>query len=727
MSLERLFHLLTYLLVGIGFAMLALAKQFSPWVIVLFVIPYLLAFTPHFGRSDWLTVRQGNLLTWLYVPFFLIDTFLLSRSFVIAALHLILFVQLMKMHQPRRDKDYFYLIVLSFLEVLAASSLTIDLSFLFLFLIFAFLCICCLLLFEFKRASRTAASHSVEKGGEKEKIQIDGEACELIDRHAVQAVPFIWSLGVIILVLGSALGAVLFFSLPRYGAGTFHGRIQLSQSLSGFSDHIRLGGIGSIQLDSSVVMRIRISENLTPLRDAKWRGIALDFFDGKGWFKSTQRRTVALRGNGDYALSQSSGHGPWVHYQVLMEPSYSGYLFALDRIQRLKIDAAPVIWDPADDSLSAPPHPFRRLAYQAESLLRDATASPSLIVLTDEDRRCYLQLPSLNSRVAALAKGISSNALGERALADKTEKFLRDNYRYSLDEAPILNPQPLESFLFETRKGHCEYFATAMVVLLRNLGVPSRIVNGFRGGDYNEIAGDLVVRARMAHSWVEVFIPDSGWSSFDPTPAAIEGSQQTRLFKTFNNCLDALDLFWGEWILGYDSLVQTSLFRGLEENAGNWVRLGQNAFYWTTWQFGEKLFRLTVSTWQAIRFVRAFWIVIWLLLCVALFGCMVWFVRRKGPDKAVGQSRQMATAIQLYTALLRLLRSLGRTKTEYLTPNEFAATFARDAIGRQVEEITTIYNALRFGSEPPSQEQLKHAYQLLDEIKACKRLMHTSR
>lgn len=727
MSLERLFHLLVYLLVGIGFALLALAKQISSWFIVFFIIPYLLAFILRFGSGNWLTIRQANLLTWLYVPFFLVDTFLLSRSFVIAALHLILFVQLMKMYQPTRDRDYFYLIVLSFLEVLAASSLTIDLSFLFLFVLFAFICICCLILFEFKRASQAAVFHSVEKGGGTEKIQGNPVVCQLTDRQAVQAVPFIFSLGVIILVLGSVLGAVFFFSLPRFGTGYFHGATQSSQTLSGFSDHIRLGAIGSIQLDSSVVMRIRISENLTPLRDAKWRGIALDYFDGSGWSKSTQNRKVALNGNGDYAVPQDSGQGPWIHYQVLMEPSNSGYLFALERVQRLKVNAAPVIWDAADESLSAPPHPFRRLAYQAESLWQDASASQPLSVLTDDDRRRYLQLPSLDSRVSALAKKISSSTMDERTLANKTEKFLRDNYHYSLEEGPILNPQPLESFLFETRKGHCEYFATAMVVLLRNLGIPSRIVNGFRGGDYNEIAGDMVVRARMAHSWVEVCVPGKGWSSFDPTPAAIEGPQHTRLFQTLNNYLDALDLFWGEWILGYDSAVQISLFRGLEERAGNWSRFGQSVFYWTTWQLGEKLFRFTVGTWQIIRFVRISWILILLLPCVALIGCIVWFLRRKGQAEATEQSRHTETAIQLYTALLCSLKNLGRTKSEYLTPNEFAATFARDAIGRQVEEVTTIYNLLRFSSEPPSHEQLKHAYQLLNEIKACKRTMRTSR
>jgi len=728
MSLERLFHLLTYLLVGIGFAMLALSRQLSLWVIAFFVIPYLLAFTRRFGREDWLTVRQGHILTWLYVPFFLLDTILLSRSFVIAALHLILFVQLMKIYQPKRDRDYFYLIVLSFLEVLAASSLTVELSFLFFFLIYAFLCICCLIVFEFKRASMAITSRLGQEGGKEDKIEdCEGEASELNDREAFQAVPYIGFLGVIILVSASALGAALFFALPRFGSGTFHRTIQSSQTLSGFSDHIRLGGIGSIQLDSSVVMRIRLSENSTSLRNALWRGLTLDFFDGKGWSKSGNKRTIALRGSGDYPLTQWSGRGTWISYQVLMEPSTTGYLFALDRIQRLRVNAAPVIWDPADDSLSAPPHPFRRLVYQAESLLPDAYGSQSLSVLTDEERRRYLQLPSLDARVAALAKEISSSATDEPTLARKTEKYLQDNYRYTLEEAQIRNPQPLESFLFETRKGHCEYFATAMVVLLRNLGVPSRIVNGFRGGDFNEIAGDLVVRARTAHSWVEVFIPDSGWSSFDPTPAAVEGPQQTRLFKTLNNYLDALDLFWGEWILGYDSLVQTSLFRGLEESASNWARLVQNVSYQWIWQLSEKLFQLTLMPWRSIRFTRPSWVILLLMLCAAMIGCTLRFARRMGQYEAAKHNRQTAAAIQLYTALSSLLKSLGRPKSEYLTPNEFAATFAQEAIGHQVREITTIYNLLRFGSETSSQAQIQHAYQLLDEIKERKMTIHLSR
>ena len=115
------------------------------------------------------------------------------------------------------------------------------------------------------------------------------------------------------------------------------------------------------------------------------------------------------------------------------------------------------------------------------------------------------------------------------------------------------------------------------------------------------------------------------------------------------------------------------------------------------------------------------------MLCAAMIGCTLRFARRKGQYEAAKHNRQTAAAIQLYTALASLLKSLGRPKSDYLTPNEFAATFAREAIGRQVREITTIYNLLRFGSETSSQEQIQHAYQLLDEIKERKKTMHLSR
>ena len=102
------------------------------------------------------------------------------------------------------------------------------------------------------------------------------------------------------------------------------------------------------------------------------------------------------------------------------------------------------------------------------------------------------------------------------------ERFLRSRYAYTLKLSGKPGDDPLAHFLFETHAGHCEYFASAMTIMLRTLGIPSREVNGFLPGEYNDLAGDYIVRASDAHSWVEVYFPGTGWVTFDPTPAAIE-------------------------------------------------------------------------------------------------------------------------------------------------------------------------------------------------------------
>ncbi|MFN8005600.1 MAG: DUF3488 and transglutaminase-like domain-containing protein [Terriglobia bacterium] len=715
LSPDGLFRLLTYLLTGIGFAMLALARQWSIWAIILFTVPYLLALTRRFGRNPRLTIRQAKFLTWLYLLFFGLDLFYLSRSFVQAALHLILFVQLVKIYQPKKDRDYFHLILLSFLEVLAASSLTIDLSFLLFFLLYAFLCIWCLMLFQFRRAQQTAGPIFPPGKDDSEKT-FQAETWRGADRRAKQVIFAMGFVGALILISATFVGTALFFCLPRFGAGYFSRSVRPSSVLSGFSDHIRLGAIGTIQLDSSVVMRIRLVGTGSAPPEVKWRGITLDYFDGKSWLKSPLRRTLPLQGQNEYWLSQSQQTAPSLRYQVLLEPSSSGYLFTLNRTRRLKTTFSPVFWDPADNSLSGPPHPFRRVAYEAECAVSESVPASGLNRLTDQEQHRYLQLPSLDSRVARLAREISYEAASELDLARKVEEYLRSHYRYSLEEAQILHPQPLESFLFETKRGHCEYFATAMVVLLRHLGVPSRIVNGFRGGEYNEISGDLVVRARAAHSWVEIFTPRDGWSSFDPTPPSLDEARSASVFRTIDNYLDALDLFWAEWILGYDSQGQASLFKGLQESANDWAAASQDFLFHISKALGRKFGHFVQLPEKRPGFIRMFQAMA--VLVAGSLALLVWFEwrRRRKPNGKQTVNDQEATAIQLYASFLRVLGHRNRTKAEYLTPNEFAATFSQEKIGPQVREITSIYNRLRYGSEGPGQELVQRAAVLLHEI-----------
>ena len=128
---------------------------------------------------------------------------------------------------------------------------------------------------------------------------------------------------------------------------------------------------------------------------------------------------------------------------------------------------------------------------------------------------------------------------------------------------------PLANFLFERKQGHCEYFASSMAVMLRSLGIPARLVNGFRTGEFNDLTSQYVVRASNAHSWVEVFFPGYGWIAFDPTPGA---SIQVRTgWSRIGLYMDAMASFWRDWVVNYDAGHQ---------QAWRWAQAPEPAIFW---------------------------------------------------------------------------------------------------------------------------------------------------
>ena len=137
------------------------------------------------------------------------------------------------------------------------------------------------------------------------------------------------------------------------------------------------------------------------------------------------------------------------------------------------------------------------------------------------------------------------------------EQYLATHFGYTLEMSRSLPADPLANFLFERKAGHCEYFASSMAVMLRSLGIPSRIVTGFRGGEFNDLTGQYLVRASDAHSWVEAYFSGSGWISFDPTPV---GSLPSRTgWSRMQLYVDAAASFWREWIINYDVSHQRTL------------------------------------------------------------------------------------------------------------------------------------------------------------------------
>jgi hypothetical protein len=228
-------------------------------------------------------------LTWIYVPVFVLDIFLFSGSFVPATLHLILFVQLVKSYQPsKQDRDQVYLLILSFLQVLAASSLTIDASFLILFGIYLLVCLATLMVFRDEACRRARRPSRLNRAHTKSVWPRAGAPGVLSKSESSRAVRGLALISVGSLLAIAVLGTGLFFAIPRSGSGYFH-RAARSSGLSGFSDSIRLGGIGTIQLDPAVVMRVRVKGDPALLKTAKWRGVTLDYFDGTRLVETSPR------------------------------------------------------------------------------------------------------------------------------------------------------------------------------------------------------------------------------------------------------------------------------------------------------------------------------------------------------------------------------------------------------------------------------------------------------
>lgn len=173
----------------------------------------------------------------------------------------------------------------------------------------------------------------------------------------------------------------------------------------------------------------------------------------------------------------------------------------------------------------------------------------------------YLQLPELSDEFQALVEEVTDDAETPYAKAEAVVAHLNQNFQYTTDLPEVDQGRPIESFVFDTKRGHCEYFATTGVLMLRSAGVPARLVNGFLGGRWNNVGDYLGVRQGDAHSWLEIYVPNFGWTPIDPTPAAdVIPMQPDPFTQWYRDSYDALRLNWMKWVIEYDLESQIELF-----------------------------------------------------------------------------------------------------------------------------------------------------------------------
>lgn len=635
----------------------------------------------HFQLSD----RVTTIITVAYAAFFVGDYFLLSRDFLAATVHLLFFLAVMKVLTARSNRDYLYTAVIAFLELLAAAILSINFNF--------FLFLALYLLF----AVAALSSGEIRRSMHRANVPARSGLKNFYARLSLLAA--LVTLGILTLTAG------LFFILPRTAEAAFSRLIAHKVFLPGFSNQVNLGDIGEIKTSSRPMMHVRIwsAQAVGPL---KWRGAVLSEFDGRRWTNPSRKPDMIPVENEHVVLSPVELRPPGrrINYHVSLEALENDALFFAGTPETLDLRARALYRsDTGTFRLGhAMPQGFQ---YDVWSLLDDPPErAPALFpppVLSLPARDLYLRLPPLDVRIAELARSFVSGTAGDLSRARAVERRLRSDYGYTLQLPDREVADPLAYFLFSRRKGHCEYFASAMAVMLRSLGIPSRLATGFQSGVYNPVSELWLLRASDAHSWVEAWIPGYGWKTFDPTPPDPNAGGLAFLTR-IGLYLDAAETFWQDWVVTYDLARQGTLAYRMEQGVrGAGIH----------WSAAADWFR---SLWEryaagrGLRYVRP--VLVWAVVIVALgfaAGPLLRLLRiRRRVERVRRGEASVADATLLYQRMLQILKRRGYQKPPWFTPAEFAASLPQNPLGHAVGEFTETYNALRFGGHTEAAPKL---------------------
>ena len=644
-----------------------------------------------------LEISEGavTVLTIAYIGFYPLDYQFLSRDFLAATVHLVFFLAVVKILTAKTNRDYLYTAVIAVLELLAAALLSIQLNF-FLFLgLFLVFSIATLTSGEIRRATEVMDRRSGQ-----------------IARHPSRRLsPRLAALTVAVTIGVLALTSGLFFLLPRTANAALRHLASKGYFLPGFSNQVTLGQIGEIKTRSTAVMHVRVHNNGGRL-NAKWRGAALSDFDGKRWYNTADAgQRLPIGADGRVILAddtQRRRRGKRIAYRVDVNGIDTAVLFFAGTPEVLNLNA-PSLIHTANDNYRIGAGSSDGVRYDVYSFFDESDKADGPQQAPAAVRARYLQLPPLDPRIPALAARMAPDTLAPADRARAIEARLRQDYGYTLELPKAPGPDPLAYFLFTRRKGHCEYFASAMAVLLRSIGIPSRMVTGFQSGVLNPITDVYVIRASDAHTWVEAWLPGRGWTTFDPTPADPNAAGDS-LWSRLALYADAADTFWQDWVVSYDLGRQLALADKMEQSSRRF-RLD-----WLSWT-GE-----SASRWQmeGQLWIRRSFPAALAALALALGAILL------GPRamRALRLSRRVrraklgrasrADATLLYTRFLDLLSARGYSRPPWYTPTELARSVRSPEIASIADRFVTAYQELRFGGKADAAPRL---LVLLDELK----------
>ncbi len=401
-----------------------------------------------------------------------------------------------------------------------------------------------------------------------------------------------------LLLFGLPLMAVLFVLFPRVDGPLWGMPSDAYAAKTGLSEVMAPGSFGRLSESREMAFRVRFDGAIPRPSERYWRGPVLGAFDGRAWTPIAFRR---YNGSRSMTVDPSSA----IDYTVTLEANNRPWLFALDVLKDRPSSSTPLVATLRTDlQVVADGLVRERTAYWARSYTRyRAGADEKRVRLQD-----WLELPpGFNPRTHAFAARLQSEEIRDsgttvspaddarhtRSLVARVIAMIRTQpFVYTMDPPP-LGRDSVDEFLFDTRRGYCEHYASSFVVLMRALDIPARVVTGYQGGEINPVDGLLEVRQRDAHAWAEVWIAGEGWTRVDPTAAVspdriergaaeafatargfgTDGSWLVSLLKKTRFNWDAIGNTWNQWVLAYNADRQSGLLSGIGIERIDWQTL----------------------------------------------------------------------------------------------------------------------------------------------------------
>jgi hypothetical protein len=536
-----------------------------------------------------------------------------------------------------------------------------------------------------------------------------------------------------------ALGGVMFLILPRRaqpGGDTKSNGV--GAHLTGFDDEVQLGQLGEILENDSIVMTVELSDqdgnSVEPEGEPLWRGVGLDRYVRGRW-----KRHSTNTGRFPFDVDGREPEKKFIKQHIKLEPTDNPILFSLKPILHARAanrKFAPE-FNPNDGSIYRTDNRPISFEYTVISAPENDGSQPGEKYPNEMVYGNLVQIdPALKALILPIATKVTAgvNRNDREAVARSLEEYLRDGgeYFYTLkQDVSDPNIDPIADFLINRKEGHCEYFASALALMLRSLDIPARLVNGFKGGDYNNLVSVVSVRQKHAHSWVEVLVsrpPAPGsrryettrWITLDPTPglardesiAKVGGmTLGTRQFS------DLIRYFWAFYIVGFNyERQQKFLYEPIQflisEARNGFQIMGQGLRSFRDWLFNFP----NLSSLLSLRGLAV------VVLGIAFFGIGFFVVRaivrrvRRAFKSALAVREQTAIGVLIYQRLVELLAEVGLERPDWETPREFArrATEQLAAEGSGSERLAEIpstvvdaYYRIRFGDQELDTESIE--------------------